>query len=98
MLAWMSEHDLETRAAVYQLTDEAWSRISPELSMEQQCSFMPDYLLDCIVANVQEQEPVHSGFEAAWEFSAWLKHLHNMPNTDKIIARAVRARETLPKL
>ena len=44
ILAWMDEPDIRTRGAVYELTRRAWSRITPELSMQEQCSFMADYL------------------------------------------------------
>ena len=95
VLNWMTQPDLETRALVYSLTDNAWSRITPELTMEQQCSFMQKYLLDAVGANRRDEECIHSGFEAAWELAAWLKHLYCLPKTEKIIARVVADLEQL---
>src|SRR5713226_4791810 len=91
----MQDPDLETRALVYELTDRHWSRISPELSMNEQCSFMSRYLLDCLAANRQDEEHVHSGFEAAWELASWLKHLRTLEGTEKVIERVVRDLELL---
>lgn len=73
--AWMSVEDLPTRAAVYALTEQAWSRIRPSIPGEIQCPFMASYLLACIEQNPKGGEHLHSGFEAAYEFAAWLKHL-----------------------
>lgn len=82
---WMTEGDLPTRGAVYFLTRQAWSRISPKLTGDEQCAFMRSYLLDCIVADPSHGDFLHSGFEAAWDLAAWLKHLLSMPNTDNVI-------------
>lgn len=90
VLRWMSDSDLETRALVYRLTDEAWSRITPELSMKEQCAFMGKYLLECIAANRTDEDHIHSGFEAAWELAAWLKHLEPMEGSEKMIREVVR--------
>ena len=95
---WMADSDLETRALVYELTDKGWSRISPEPSMAEQCSFMSAYLLECIEVNESDQEYVHSGFEAAWELAAWLKHLAAMEDTEKVITGVVRDLEKLYRL
>ena len=83
VLGWMSAPDLLTRALVYRLTAKAWDRIRPELTQDQQCSFMAAYLIECIRANVRDDDWIHSGFEAAWELAAWLKHLATMPQTAK---------------
>ena len=71
----MREGDLRTRARVYALTAKAWSRIQPELTKDEQCGFMADYLLECLELNRLDEEFVHSGFEAGFELAAWLKHL-----------------------
>jgi len=84
---WMNA-DVETKAIVYVLTDKAWSRIEPELSLSEQCTFMRDYLCECLVAGCSTGETgdyVHSGFEAAWELAAWLKHLAHIEGTSAII-------------
>jgi len=90
VLTWMQEKDFEIRGAIYELTSKAWNRIQPELTMEEQCSFMLHYLVDCIRDNHQDTEWSHSGFEAAWEFASWLKHLNKIPGTEGILATAAR--------
>jgi hypothetical protein len=92
---WMGASDLETRALVYKITDKGWCRIAPELTAEEQCEFMARYLIDCIEADRQDREIVHSGFEAAWEFAGWLKHLHQIGADHGILRRAVAALEGL---
>ena len=94
----MADSDLETRAIIYELTNKAWSRISPEPSMDEQCAFMSEYLLACIKVNQSDQEYIHSGYEAAWELAAWLKHLGTLEGTEKVIARVVRDLEKLYRL
>jgi hypothetical protein len=92
---WMADSDLETRALIYELTDKGWSRISPEPTMDERCAFISAYLLTCIETNQTDQEYVHSGFEAAWELAAWLKHLRTLQGTEKVIAHVVRDLEEL---
>jgi len=89
-LAWMQEQDLEIRGAVYELTSKAWNRIQPEPSMEEQCNFMLQYLLDCIRENNQDTEWSHTGFEAAWELASWFKHLNKMPAAEGVITTAAQ--------
>jgi hypothetical protein len=84
--------DVETKAIVYVLTDKAWSRIQPELSMSEQCTFMCDYLCDCLVAGRATGETgdyLHSGFEAAWELAGWLKYLAHIEGASAIIKGVV---------
>jgi hypothetical protein len=90
VLAWMQEKDIEILGAVYELTAKAWNRIQPELTMEEQCNFMLGYLLGCIRNNIQDGEWCHSGFEAAWEFASWFKHLSTMPGAESNLVTAVR--------
>jgi len=85
VLAWMDEPDIRTRGAVYELTRRAWPRITPELSMQEQCSFMADYLIECLLTDPDESEWGHSAFLAGYEIAAWLKHLHGIPGTSLII-------------
>jgi hypothetical protein len=89
--AWMRDGDLETRGAVYWLTDVGWSRITPALGMDEQCRFMARYLLECISADPQSRDHMHGGFEAAWELAAWLKYLLGVEGADMVI-REVAAR------
>ena len=95
VLGWMRDPDLETRAVVYQLTDKAWARIKPELSMKDQCSFMGTYLLECLKSNREDEDYVHSGFEAAWELARWLKHLVTIEGTEKIVREVIHDLESL---
>jgi len=95
VLRWMADPDLETRALVYRLTRKGWSRITPELNADEQCSFMARYLLDCMNTDPRGEENIHSGFEAAWEFASWLKHLRTLQGMEQVIARAVRDLEQL---
>ena len=67
--------DLRTRARVYALTASYWSRIHPEPSRAEHCRFMADYLIECLLQNPEGDDFLHSGFEAAYEIAAWLKHL-----------------------
>jgi hypothetical protein len=64
VLTWMREPSLETRGAVYVLTDREWSRIQSELSVEEQCRFIGNYLIECLAIDPPETDWVHSGFEA----------------------------------
>lgn len=63
VLEWMSSEDLSVRAALYMLTDKAWSYIKPQLSMQEQCSFMQRYLIECLEKNLEnkEDELIHTG-------------------------------------
>ena len=79
VLRWISEGDLRIRAAVYHLTEKAWGRIHPEMTMHQQCGFMADYLLECLKTVPGDSDAgVMGGFEAALELAAWMKHLKDM--------------------
>jgi hypothetical protein len=95
VLNWMQEKDLEIRGAVYELTAKAWDRIQPEPTMKEQCSFMQQYLLDCIRENHKDTEWSHSGFEAAWELASWFKHLNKMPGTEGVLMTAARELTTM---
>ena len=95
ILRWISEGDLRTRAAVYHLTEKAWDRIQPAMTMNQQCGFMADYLLECL--KTEPGEPgagVMSGFEAAWELAAWMKHLKE-PEAGSVICDLISRLESL---
>ena len=79
VLHWISDGDLRTRAAVYLLVEVAWERIQPRMSLHLQLRFMADYLLECLVTDPSDPDAgVMSGFEAAWELQAWMKHLKDM--------------------
>ena len=71
---WIDSGDLLTWSAVYTLTDHAWSRIEPEIPLDEQIDFMRRYLLRCIDENPAPGEHLHGGYEAAWELAACMKH------------------------
>jgi hypothetical protein len=77
--------DLRTRARVYALTASHWSRIHPEPSGEQHCRFMADYLIECLLQNPEGDDFLHSGFDAADEIAAWLKHLVKTPDGKAVL-------------
>jgi len=41
---------------------------------------MADYLLECLLQNPEADGVLHTGFEAAYEIAAWLKHLVKTPD------------------
>ena len=53
----------------------AWDRIRPEPTMDEQCAFMAEYLLDCLVRDSAPDDFIHGGFESGSAIAAWLKHL-----------------------
>jgi hypothetical protein len=71
---WIESGDLLTWSAVFALTESAWSRIAPEIPMDEQVDFMRRYLLRCIDENPPPGEHLHGGYEAAWELAGCLKH------------------------
>ena len=89
----MASPDLGTRAAVYALTEQAWARIQPPIPGAIQCGFMASYLVECIEKNPEQGEYLHGGFEAAYEYSAWLKHLLRR-NAEEFIPEAASRLET----
>ena len=72
---WSKRGNLATRGRVYALAASQWSRIQPEPQMSEHCAFMADYLLECLLTNPPADDYLHSGFDAAHELAAWLKHL-----------------------
>ena len=75
---WIDSGDLLTWSAVYALTEGAWSRIEPEIAIEEQVDFMRRYLLRCIEENPAPGEHLHGGYEAAWELAASMKHWRSL--------------------
>lgn len=90
IMAFMGvEDDLDVWSAVYEALSRSYDRIRPEPGMELTCSFMLKYLLRCIRENQRSSEDVHSGFEAAWDLAACLKHWSKrLPETDGILRLA----------
>ena len=71
---WIESGDLLTWSVVYELTNRAWSRITPEIPGDEQIEFMRRYLLRCIEENPTPGDYLHGGYEAAWELADCLKH------------------------
>jgi hypothetical protein len=71
---WIESGDLLTWSAVYALMEEGWSRVQPEMPVDEQVEFMRGYLLRCIEENPSPGEHLHGGYEAAWELAAHMKH------------------------
>ncbi len=89
---WIRSGDLETWAVLYVLTDKAYSRIQPELGMHDTCAFIEDYLLKCLIENPEPGDWIHSGYEAAWDFAGWLKHLETLGPEAELFIREVATR------
>jgi hypothetical protein len=70
---WIDSGDLLTWSVVYALAENDWSRIQPEIAVEEHAEFMRRYLLRCIEENPTPSEVLHGGYEAAWELAAALK-------------------------
>src|SRR4030095_6570058 len=85
-----SRGDLSTRARVYALTASHWSRIHPEPSREQHRRFMADYLIECLLQKPAGDDFLHSGFDAAHEIAAWLKHLVKTPDGKAVLTEVAR--------
>lgn len=71
---WIESGDLLTWSAVYALVESAWSRVQPEIPVDEQVDFMRRYLMRCIDENPPPGEHLHGGYEAAWELAAHMKH------------------------
>ena len=58
--------------------------------MDETCGFMTRYLLSCIHENVQDDDgDVASGYEAAWNLAACLKHwAGKLPETQPVMSKA----------
>jgi hypothetical protein len=89
-LRWARNGNLATRARVYRLSATAWERIRPSPTMSEQCTFMADYLLECLLANPVRDEFVHGGFEAGREIAAWLKHLSTIAEAGPVVEDVAR--------
>jgi len=86
---WIDSGDLLTWSAVYALTREAWSRITPEMTADEQVDFMRRYLLRCIDENPTPGDYLHGGYEAAWELAGALKEWRRRGSRIAAIVRGV---------
>jgi len=91
--------DVETLALLYQLTEAAWSRIHPELEMDETCLLIRNYFLRCIRENPrrddgddEEDEVVPlSRYEAAGDLEAWFDHLASNEQAKAVLQDVVVA-------
>jgi hypothetical protein len=82
--------DLELWAATYQVLGRGFYRIKPEPDMDETCSFMTCYLLRCVHENVSS-DALPSGFEAASDLAACLKHwASKLPETQPVLFEAAQ--------
>jgi hypothetical protein len=85
----MRERDLKMRGAVYHLLCDARQRVAPQLSLAELYPFMLDYLFDCLILNPESGDFQHSGFEAAWDLAAWVKHAQHYERSAEFIVYVV---------
>lgn len=85
VLRWMRDGELRVRGAAYHFLQRARDRIVPPLSIAEQCSFMLDYLFECLLVHPQPGDYLHSGFEAARELAAWVNQLECSGENDGYI-------------
>lgn len=83
-------NDLETLALLYRLTDEAWHRIDPHVELEETCSLIQTYLLQCIREDPQDDWAL-TRYEAAWQLEAWFDHIASLPADTRAILRDAEA-------
>lgn len=90
-LTWTSKGDLATQARAFALSANSWPRIVPEPTMEEQCQFMADYLMQCLVEDRESDGYVHTGFDAAHVLADWLKHLSALQATSGVVSTVAAA-------
>ena len=91
MLQWIATGDLESWALLYELTDRGYSRIEPELGMEETCNFLLRYYLASIASSSGSGPNGHTRFEAAHELRSWLDELwQKRPDTNAIVQKLAR--------
>ena len=89
ILKWMTSPRLDIQGALYVLTNIAWDRIKPELTMQATCQFILDYYRRCIVENPTSGDYILNRYEAGWEMANWLKALYaGQPETSEILLNA----------
>jgi hypothetical protein len=98
VLAWIAaaaDSDLSTLSKLYQLTDEGYYRIQPELGREPTCALVQRYLLGCIREGVTDNEEIEERYEAAMSLHVWFRHLLEMEGTSAVLAGAASEVTTL---
>lgn len=86
----MADEDLRVRGVAYHVLQRARERIDPPLSTAAQCSFMLDYLFDCILRNPESDDYQFSGFEAAWELAGWVKQLEGVGRNEAFVSHIIQ--------
>lgn len=80
---WIEAADLKTLGLLYVLTEKAWSRITPKLTMKESCDLIRRYYLTCIKKNPRSSDYMLSRYEAAWTMVGWFRHLISLlPETE----------------
>jgi hypothetical protein len=91
---WIAEaRDVGTLALLYQLTNEAWDRIHPQLEAAETCLLIRRYLLRCIHDDPQDDDFALTRQQAAGELEVWFDHLASKEDT-KVILQDVVAEVT----
>jgi hypothetical protein len=87
---WIYAADLKTLGVLFALTDQAWSRIIPALTMDEACDLIRRYYLACIVKNPRGSDYMHSRYEAAWSMVAWFRHLVSLlPQSETALKQTI---------
>jgi hypothetical protein len=97
-LRWARSSDLATQARAFHLAWNAWERITPRLTLDEQCDVIADSLLTCLAQNPTPDDAddfIQSGFEAGHTLAFWLKHLSRVPEAVHIIEHVVERLEQL---
>jgi hypothetical protein len=92
VLHWIDNaDDLRTLARLYQLTGEGYSRIQPNLGKEVVCGLVQRYLLECIKANITNDEDILSQREAAQVLHGWFCRLLEMEEDNSAVLKSAAA-------
>jgi hypothetical protein len=92
VVRWInSATDLKDLAKLYDLTNQGYCRIQPELGMELTCGLILRYLLQCIRENLNGDEEIFNRFEAAQTLHGWFLHLMEKGDTSRILHQAAQA-------
>lgn len=85
ILKWMQSDDLKILGALYELTNQAWSRIQPKLPTSTTCRFILHYYRRCLLENPTSRDFLLNRHEAALEMANWMKYLATNSGTGEIL-------------
>lgn len=90
VLHWIRRaKDLRTLSRLYQLTGAGYSRIQPNLSKKEViCGLIQRYLLECIKANVTNDENILSQWQAAQLLHGWFCRLLEMEEDNSAVLKS----------